>query len=213
MKRILLLIPILILTMSCMHRENTKSPSPDDLTSLADLKVLDVKPIEPVVDPNAMARIPEKILKETKTYSGVPITLSFYKADIHDFFRAISEVAKINFLVHDQVHGTITIEVQNIPWDQLLDTVLQFNKLTSIKKAGIIEIIPRNLADKSTEVLKVNYGTADDIVKTLKGEAGLGKSSSGSQIIADKRSNSIIITGSETATGATGKRYCRDHTG
>ncbi len=194
MKRILLLIPILILTMSCMHRENTKSPSPDDLTSLADLKVLDVKPIEPVVDPNAMARIPEKILKETKTYSGVPITLSFYKADIHDFFRAISEVAKINFLVHDQVHGTITIEVQNIPWDQLLDTVLQFNKLTSIKKAGIIEIIPRNLADKSTEVLKVNYGTADDIVKTLKGEAGLGKSSSGSQIIADKRSNSIIIT-------------------
>ena len=194
MKRILLLIPILILTMSCMHRENTKSPSPDDLTSLADLKVLDVKPIEPVVDPNAMARIPEKILKETKTYSGIPITLSFYKADIHDFFRAISEVAKINFLVHDQVHGTITIEVQNIPWDQLLDTVLQFNKLTSIKKAGIIEIIPRNLADKSTEVLKVNYGTADDIVKTLKGEAGLGKSSSGSQIIADKRSNSIIIT-------------------
>lgn len=194
MKRILLLVPILILTMSCMHKENRKPPSPDDLANLTDLKVLDVKPIEPVVDPKAMDKIPKKILKEIKTYSGVPITLSFYKADIHDFFRAISEVAKVNFLVHDQVHGTITIEVQNIPWDQLLDTVLQFNKLTSIKKGIIIEIIPRDLADKSTEVLKVNYGTADDIVKTLRGEAGLGNSSSGNAIVADTRSNSIIIT-------------------
>jgi len=194
MKRILLVIPILILTTSCMHRENAKAPSPNDLANLTDLKVLDVKPLEPVVNPKAMDKIPDKVLKETKTYSGAPVSLSFYKADIHDFFRAISEVANINFLVHDQVHGTITIEVQNIPWDQLLDTVLQFNKLTSIRKGGIIEIIPRTLADKNTEVLKVNYGTADDIVKTLKGEASLGKSGKGTEIVADKRSNSIIIT-------------------
>ena len=194
MKRILLLIPILILTMSCVHKENTNTPATGDLASLTNLKVLDVKPIQPVKNPKAMNKIPAKVLKEAKTYTGAPVTLSFYKADIHDFFRAISQVAKVNFLVHDQVHGTITIEVQNIPWDQLLDTVLQFNKLTSIRKGGIIEIIPRALADKSTEVIKVNYGTADDIVKTLKGETGLGKSSKGGEIVADKRSNSIIIT-------------------
>ncbi|NOY22929.1 MAG: hypothetical protein GXO70_05395 [Acidobacteria bacterium] len=194
MKRILLLIPILILTMSCMHRENTKPVSPNDLASLTDLKILDVKPIEPVLTPNAMDKIPEKLLKETKVYTGTPVTLSFYKADIHDFFRAIAEVAKVNFLVHDQVHGNITIEVQNVPWDQLLDTVLQFNKLTSIRKGIIIEIIPRTLADKNTEVLKVNYGIADNIVKTLKGETGIGGSAQGSEIVADKRSNSIIIT-------------------
>jgi len=194
MKRILLLIPVLILTTSCLHRENNQAPSPNDLASLTNLKVLDVKPIEPVVNPKSMNKIPAKVLKETKTYTGTPVTLSFYKADIHDFFRAISEVAKVNFMVHDQVHGTITIEVQNVPWDQLLDTVLEFNKLSSIRKGGIIEIIPRALADKSTEVLKVNYGTAEDIVKTLKGEAGVGKTGQGTEIVADKRSNSIIIT-------------------
>ncbi len=195
MKRILLLIPILILTMSCMRKENTKAPSTGDLASLTNLKVLDIKPIKPVENPNAMNKIPAKVLKTEKKYAGTPVTLSFYKADIHDFFRAISEVAKVNFLVHDQVHGTITIDVRNIPWDQLLDTVLQFNKLTSVRKGNIIEIIPRKLADKATEVIKVNYGTAEDIVKTLKGEAGLGKSSGGNEIVADKRSNSIIVTG------------------
>ena len=151
MKRILLLIPILIMAVSCMKKDTTKLPSENDLTHLTDLKVLDVKPLKPVENPKAMNKIPEKVLKEAKTYTGTPVTLSFYKADIHDFFRAIAEVAKVNFLVHDQVHGTITIEVQNVPWDQLLDTVLQFNKLTSIKKGSIIEIIPRSLADRSEE--------------------------------------------------------------
>ncbi len=195
MKRILLLIPILILSASCLHKGNSGVPPQDDLGNLTNLKVLDVKPLKPVSNPAEMNQIPEKVLKAAKTYTGTPISLSFYKADIHDFFRAISEVAKVNFLVHDQVHGTITIDVRNVPWDQLLDTVLQFNKLTSIKKGSIIEIIPRNLADKTTEVIKVNYGTADEIVKTLKGEAGLGKSSNDSEIVADKRSNSIIVTG------------------
>ena len=194
MKRCWLLILVLILTVSCMHKSTTEPTGMDDLSSISNLKVLDVKPLHQVKDKDAMKQIPASVLKEEKHYTGKPISLSFFKADIHDFFRAISEVAGVNFLVHERVKGTITIEVKDVPWDQLLDTVLEFHKLTSVRKGAVIEIIPRELADKSTEVIKVNYGTAEEIVKTLQTEGGFGSGKSGAEIVADKRSNSIIVT-------------------
>lgn len=188
-----LLLPVLLLAISCTHRARDNGPEAADLSGIADLKVLDVKPLEPVTDPDAMNQLDKSEL-EQKTYTGQPVSLSFYKADIHDFFRAISEVAHVNFLIHEKVSGTITIEVKDVPWDQLVDTVLEFHKLTSIRKGTVVEILPRELADKNTAVIKVNYSTAEDIVQTLKKEAGLGTPQQGGMIAADKRSNSIIVT-------------------
>ena len=127
-----------------------------------------------------------------KIYTGKKVSFSFYKADLHDFFRAISEVAGVSFLVHDNVKGEVTIDVKDVPWDQLLDTVLEFNKLTMIKKGKIIEIIPRNLADKTTEVVKLNYTKAKDVVKIFKDNPIFGKSDG--TIVADTASNALVVT-------------------
>ncbi len=188
-----LILPMLLLTVACMRKTADDEAVSPDLSSITDLKVLDVQPLTPVTDPNATRQLDQE-LENTREYSGEPVSLSFYKADIHDFFRAISEVAHVNFLIHEQVQGTITIEVKDVPWDQLVDTVLQFHKLTSLRKNNVIEILPRELADKETRVIKVNYSTADNIVQTLRDETALGRSGEGSGIMADKQSNSIVIT-------------------
>lgn len=188
-----LILAIVLLTVACMRKTAEDQEVSPDLSSITDLKVLDIQPLTPVTDPDATRRL-DAGLADTPTYTGEPVSMSFFKADIHDFFRSISEVAGVNFLIHEEVRGAITIEVKDVPWDQLVDTVLQFHKLTSLRKHNVIEILPRELADKETRVIQVNYSTAENIVKTLRNETSLGQSGEGASILADKQSNSIVIT-------------------
>ncbi len=183
---------LLILLTGCI---NQKKPEPKiegaDLNEpLYHLKVLDVKRFKPVKKKEKKEE--KKKLPEVKVYTGKKVSFSFYKADLHDFFRAISEVAGVSFLVHDSVKVEVTIDVKDVPWDQLLDTVLQFNKLTMVRKGKVIEILPRELADKTTVVIKLNYTKAKDVVKIFKDNPVFGKTEG--TIVADPSSNSLIVT-------------------
>lgn len=188
MKIKLLPLLVILLTCSCVHKANKETSYKDDFGSLFDLKVLDVK--KPAEDFKNSSKKDE--IAEQKEYTGKPVSLSFYKADIHDFFRAISEVTNVNFLIHENVRGTVSIEVKNVKWDQLLDTVLEFNKLTSVKKGNVIEILPRDMADKVTEIIYLNFSKAETLEKTIKSK--IEALSEKANIIADKSTNSLIVT-------------------
>ena len=192
MKRLILLALTLGLIACVSTKQPQTKPEIADLsTPVYDIKVLKVKTFKPKKEKKEEEKEKKKKLK-AKIYTGKKVSFSFYKADLHDFFRAISEVAGVSFLVHDNVKGEVTIDVKDVPWDQLLDTVLEFNKLTMIRKGKVIEIIPRELADKTTEVIKLNYLKASDVVKIFKNNPIFGKSAG--TIVADKASNALIIT-------------------
>ncbi len=192
MKKLIGFVVVILLT-GCVNQKKPQSqPEIADLkTPVYDIKVLDVKKFKPKKREEKQVE-EEKRKSEKKEYTGKKVSFSFYKADLHDFFRAISEVAGVSFLVHENVKGEVTIDVKDVPWDQLLDTVLEFNKLTMIKKGSIIEIIPRELADKTTEVIKLNYTKAKEVVKIFKENPIFGKS--GGTIVPDTASNSLIVT-------------------
>ncbi len=191
MKKLISLMIILLLT-GCVSQKKPENEAEiaNLKTPVYDIKVLDVKKFKPKKEEKKKEG--EKRKHKEKVYTGKKVSFSFYKADLHDFFRAISEVAGVSFLVHDNVKGEVTIDVKDVPWDQLLDTVLEFNKLTMLKKGKIIEIIPRDLADKTTEVIKLNYTKAKDVVKIFKENPIFGKSVG--TIVPDAASNSLIVT-------------------
>ncbi len=191
MKKIIALV-LIVVSVGCVGQKKPEEKREiADLSSpVYDLKVLDVKKFKPKTSEKKENRNKEQVKKAV--YTGKKVSFSFYKADIHDFFRAISEVAGVSFLIHEKVKGEITIEVKDVPWDQLLDTVLEFNKLTKIKKGKVIEILPREFADKTTQVIKLNYTKASDVAKIFKDNPVLGKSAG--SIIPDPASNSLIVT-------------------
>ncbi|GEM_PF-2425599 len=191
MKKVVSLIVFLLMAGCVGQKKPEVKPESANLkTPVYDLKVLDVKRFKPKKQKEEKKQEEQK--HKAKVYTGKKVSFSFYKADLHDFFRAISEVAGVSFLVHDNVKGEVTIDVKDVPWDQLLDTVLEFNKLTMIRKGKIIEIVPRDLADKTTKVIKLNYTKAKDVAKVFKDNPVFGKSSG--TIVADEASNSIIVT-------------------
>lgn len=143
---------------------------------------------------------------EKKIYTGKRVTLEFADADIRKIFQLIAEVSNYNILVGDDVTGTISIKLVNVPWDQALDVILDTKGLGMKRKDNIIVIRPlgkiTSLADEEiaaqkayektlelqTKIFDVNYASVSD----LAGQFNTYKSERGT-ISVDARTNRVIV--------------------
>ncbi len=143
---------------------------------------------------------------EKKQYTGKRVTLEFADADIRKIFQLIGEVSGLNILVGDDVTGTISIKLVNVPWDQALDVILDTKNLAMKRSGNIVVIRPRDkmtsqaddevaarkayekTLDMRMKVFDVNYADAKDIATQF----GNYKSERGS-ISTDPRTNKVIV--------------------
>ncbi|RLB53350.1 MAG: type IV pilus secretin PilQ, partial [Deltaproteobacteria bacterium] len=59
-----------------------------------------------------------------RRFGGRRIDLDLKDADIHNVFRIVADVGRVNIVAADNVSGKVTIRMRNVPWDQALDTIL-----------------------------------------------------------------------------------------
>jgi type IV pilus assembly protein PilQ len=139
-------------------------------------------------------------------YTGERISVDLKDVDLADFFRLIHEVSGLNVVLDPNVKGTVTLVLDDVPWDQALDIVLHNNGLDKQLEGNVLRIATkdtltkeaqadRDLAKAQAEAAPVvtvsrrlNYAKSDDLVTTLKKFL-----SPRGDIFSDPRSNSIII--------------------
>jgi type IV pilus secretin PilQ/predicted competence protein len=139
-------------------------------------------------------------------YSGEPISVNLKDVDLRDFFRLIHEISGLNVVVDPAVKGSLTIVLDDVPWDQALDIVLKNNDLDKQLDGNVLRIATKETlkkeADQNRELAKaqaeaadvvtttrvLSYAKATDLVPTLKKFL-----SSRGDILADSRSNTLII--------------------
>ena len=139
-------------------------------------------------------------------YSGEPISVNLKDVDLRDFFRLIHEISGLNIVVDPSVKGSLTIVLDDVPWDQALDIVLKNNDLDKQLDGNVLRIATKDTlkkeADQNRELAKaqaeaadvvtttrvLSYAKAGDLVATLKKFL-----SSRGDVLADVRSNTIII--------------------
>lgn len=139
-------------------------------------------------------------------YTGTRVSFEFKDIDIHNLLRVLAEVSKKNIIVGDDVKGTITIRLRNVPWDQALDLVLRSKGLGKEVEGNIIRIAPleklqaeREAAAKAQEaheiaqpllvrILPVNYALANEVAPKV--EDLLSKRGS---LTVDARTNTLIL--------------------
>lgn len=147
-----------------------------------------------------------------KVYTGRRVTLEFSDADVRKIFQLIAEVSNLNFLIADDVTGTISIKLVNVPWDQALDVILDAKGLAMVRQGNIVQIKPRskmqNQADEElaakkaaerlmelkTMVFEVNYASVNDVAaqfNMLKSDRGV--------ITKDDRTSRVIVKDIQTA--------------
>jgi type IV pilus assembly protein PilQ len=76
-------------------------------------------------------------------YEKQPITVDFYKIDLHNVFRLFGEISGMNIVVAQGVSGTLTLALDNVPWDFVLDVILNLQNLQAIERYNTLVIAPK----------------------------------------------------------------------
>ena len=141
-----------------------------------------------------------------KKYTGDPISVNLKDVDLKDFFRLIHEISGLNVVLDPAVHGTVTLVLDEVPWDQGLDIVLRNNGLAKEIDGNVLRIVTQDTlkreADQRRDLIKaqtdsiepvtvtrvLSYGKAETMVATLKKFL-----SPRGDIYSDTRSNTLIV--------------------
>lgn len=86
-------------------------------------------------------------------FVGEPINLKVVNADIRDILSYITEQYGINFVI-DRSVGTVpvTVNVNEVPWNIALDSILQSQELAVQVKGPILRIAPATQLAKESEI-------------------------------------------------------------
>ncbi|MBV9623201.1 MAG: secretin and TonB N-terminal domain-containing protein, partial [Acidobacteria bacterium] len=139
-------------------------------------------------------------------YTGEPISVNLKDVDLKDFFRLIHEISGLNVVLDPDVKGTLTIVLDDVPWDQALDIVLKNNALSRQLDGNVLRIASLDTLRKEAEARRaqqeaealaiekvtvtrfLSYAHSKDIVPTIKKFL-----SQRGDAQADDRTNAIII--------------------
>nr|MBF0220829.1 hypothetical protein [Desulfobulbaceae bacterium] len=77
-------------------------------------------------------------------YDQERITVDFYKTNIENVFYLLKEISGRNFVVDDSVSGNVTLYLEKVPWDFILDVVLNLKGLQKAEKFNTIVISPQS---------------------------------------------------------------------
>ena len=63
---------------------------------------------------------------------GAPIDIDVQDAEISSVLQLIGAVGHLNFVLDDDVHGTVTAHLERVPWDLALAAILQSKGLVAV---------------------------------------------------------------------------------
>jgi type IV pilus assembly protein PilQ len=152
-------------------------------------------------------------------YSGERMSLTFQDIETRALLQLIMDTSGQNIVVSDSVTGSLTLRLQNVPWDQVLDVVLRLKGLGMRRDNNVIIVAPseelaarekadlesrkdlQDLAPLRTEYLQVNYAKAEDIAALIRAQGTAGATStSGKSLLSgrgsvtiDARTNTLLV--------------------
>ncbi|MDP2689332.1 MAG: type IV pilus secretin PilQ, partial [Deltaproteobacteria bacterium] len=139
-------------------------------------------------------------------YTGKKIDIDMMDANVRDVLRLIAEISNLNIIASDDVSGTISLRLKNVPWDQAFDIILKSKGLDSVKEGNVVRVAPaakirqekeahlaskkaqQKLEDLEIEFLPVNYATSSELIKQIQGVL-----SDRGTVNSDIRTNTLII--------------------
>jgi type IV pilus assembly protein PilQ len=140
-------------------------------------------------------------------FTGEPISVNLKDVDLRDFFRLIHEISGLNVILDPKITGTLTLVLDDVPWDQALYIVMKNNSLDCQLEGNVLRIaatatLKKEADDRRAQIEAqalavdpvtitryLSYAVAKDIVPTIKSFL-----SARGTIMADERSNSLVIS-------------------
>ncbi|WP_092403096.1 MULTISPECIES: type IV pilus secretin PilQ [Candidatus Ichthyocystis] len=156
-----------------------------------------------VYDDNSYGRSAKRV------FLGKKLSLNFQNTSIRGALQAIADFTRLNILVTDSVKGNLTMRLNDVPWDQALNIILDSANLGMRRNGSVIvvgttkELLESDkqylqsekqmneLAQTKLVVFHLNYQKADDVERMFDSKNKI-LSERGS-VIVDNRTNQIFI--------------------
>nr|WP_045045223.1 type IV pilus secretin PilQ family protein [Photobacterium kishitanii] len=146
------------------------------------------------------------------SYQGKPISINFQDIPVRNVLQLIADYNDFNLVVADTVSGNVTLRLDNVPWPQVLDIILQAKGLDKRVRGSVLLVAPKTelaandhqvmetarkqqqLASLRSKLIQINYAKATDIAELLRGASdGIGMLSERGSLHVDERTNALII--------------------
>ncbi|PFG09882.1 type IV pilus assembly protein PilQ [Marinobacter sp. LV10MA510-1] len=147
--------------------------------------------------------------EEKFPYSGEKLSLNFQDIEVRSVLQLIADFTGLNLVASDTVGGSITLRLQNVPWDQALDLILKTKGLDKRQIGNVLLVAPADeiaarerleletskqiaeLAPVRLDIIQVNYAKAAEVVALVQADQEL--ISSRGFISSDARTNTISV--------------------
>ncbi|MGV3002136.1 type IV pilus secretin PilQ [Vibrio sp.] len=157
---------------------------------------------------------PKSVVAKQKTVldkENKVISINFQDIPVRNVLQLIADYNSFNLVVSDSVTGNLTLRLDGVPWQQVLDIILQVKGLDKRVEGNVVLVAPKaeldaqqqqrleqarmeeELGDLSSELIQVNFAKASDIAELIGGEGELSMLSSRGNITVDERTNSLLI--------------------
>jgi type IV pilus assembly protein PilQ len=170
-----------------------------------------------VIEVQKVAKTVKQLSDDQKTYTGERLSLNFQDIDTRAVLQILADASGKNIVINDSVSGSMTLRLDNVPWDQALDVVMQTKGLAKRQEGNVIRVAPADeiatrekadlasrkdlaeLAPIRSEFVTVNYAKASDIAALLKstGSSGSGGNSNmlsaRGSVAVDERTNTLLV--------------------
>ncbi len=142
--------------------------------------------VERLTEQEAESRREEKF-----PYTGEKLSLNFQDIEVRSVLQLIADFTGLNLVASDTVGGSITLRLQNVPWDQALDLILKTKGLDKRQIGNVLLVAPADeiaareklelettkqiaeLAPVRLDIIQVNYAKAADVVALIEADKEL----------------------------------------
>ena len=142
---------------------------------------------------------------------GKLISINFQDIPVRNVLQLIADYNDFNLVVSDSVTGNLTLRLDGVPWQQVLDIILQVKGLDKRVDGNVILVAPKaeldlreqqaleksrleeELGELKSEIIKINFAKATDIADMIGGEGAVSMLSDRGSITIDERTNSLLI--------------------
>jgi len=164
-------------------------------------------------------KLDPKKLTQGIGYNGQKLSLNFQSIEVRSLLQVIADFTNFNIVTSDSVTGSVTLRLQDVPWDQALDIILQAKSLGMRKSGNVIWVAPKeeiatkekldlesmtavqNLEPVKTQSFQINFAKAAEIALQITGSGTASPGAASARIlsvrgsvIAEPRTNQLFVT-------------------
>lgn len=149
-------------------------------------------------------------LASATPYQGEPLSLNFQDVEVRAVLQVLADYAGVNLVASDAVQGSVTLRLQDVPWDQALDLVLRSKGLSRRQEGNVLLVAPAaefaaqsadarvsqlldaHLQPLRRELLPIHHAKAADLAQLLQASLEGDGIPTGSLSV-DERTNTLVV--------------------